>query len=307
MLRYSSNTQPATILVIEDDPIARRILVSNLSKMGHGTLEAESWAQAEPLLEEQIDLILLDLNLPDATGLDIMVRIEMFDHLVDVPVVVITASHDDSDILNMFQAGIVDYLFKPVHPVILNAKVNLLLDWRARSIEMEHLATRDPLTNLYNRRHFRQQFDIEWYRAMREERPLSLLVIDLDKFKQINDTHGHQNGDDVLVNVADAIERHARRSSDIPARYGGDEFVLLLPSLDKEGAVAIGNLIYNDIRQDKTVLSDNDRSAIDISVTIGCASHVPTEEDEPDMLFAEADELLLEAKRNNQRGGVKVR
>lgn len=302
----SASRRPAHILIVEDDPASLGQIVEILQQNEHECLLAKSWAETQALLDNPIEIVILDLNLPDATGLDIFERIRLEEHLVDVPVIVLTGSDSRKDVLVMFEAGVLDYMIKPVMPLVLTSKVNILLALQRQRKELQDLSVLDPLTGIFNRRYFERQLENEWFRAMRGNKPISLLVIDLDKFKAINDSFGHAAGDRALVRVANTLGHHLRRRSDVIARYGGDEFVALLPDADIETAATIAEDICSSVNDDRPVTADESDSGLPLSLTIGVACMVPTEESTPDSLFELADGLLMAAKRNNDRGGVKI-
>lgn len=155
------------------------------------------------------------------------------------------------------------------------------------------LAVQDPLTGLANRRAFNQAFSHAWRRCRRANLPISLLSIDLDHFKQLNDTYGHPAGDACLKWVARIIRRHARRPEDIAARVGGEEFALLLPDTPLEVAQSIAERL-------RRAIAHNEGNPASITASIGLVGTTPTREMKPDMLIAAADVALYAAKHNGR-------
>ncbi|MGC9504013.1 sensor domain-containing diguanylate cyclase [Baaleninema sp.] len=165
--------------------------------------------------------------------------------------------------------------------------------------ELSQLATRDGLTQVANRRYFDEYLEGEWRRLTREKSPLSLILLDIDFFKDYNDGYGHQAGDDCLKQVARALETTTRRPADVVARYGGEEFAIVLPNTDEAGAVCVAGLVRSTLRNLQLVHA---RSPVNpyVTVSMGVASLVPFPEAEPDLLVAAADRALYRAKQNGR-------
>jgi len=166
---------------------------------------------------------------------------------------------------------------------------------RSHTAQLEILSTTDALTNIANRRSFDEALDREWRHAIRDQQPISMLYLDIDYFKNYNDYYGHQKGDSCLKNIAQLIQKHARRPADLAARYGGEEFVVLLSDTDGDGAQAIANSLIEDINQfcyphEKSEISSH------ITVSIGIATLSPTEALKPEHLVRLADKALYRAK-----------
>jgi diguanylate cyclase (GGDEF)-like protein/PAS domain S-box-containing protein len=164
---------------------------------------------------------------------------------------------------------------------------------------LETLALKDALTGVYNRRHFSEQLDREWNRARREHLPLSLLMIDIDRFKQFNDTYGHLAGDRCLCAVADAARRCFARGSDLVARYGGEEFVVLAPGVERKQARERAELLRDAIA-DLAVDAGDNATITSVTASIGVATVVPGERTMPEDLLVAADRALYQAKRQGR-------
>lgn len=171
----------------------------------------------------------------------------------------------------------------------LEQKTRALEDANAhlgRAIETLHrISTQDGLTQLANRRHFDDTLAIEWRRAIRNGLPMSLLILDIDHFKQYNDEHGHQAGDDALRRVAQVLRDVISRAADLVARYGGEEFAVLLPETDADHALEIAELVCTSIE------------LAGITASIGVATEIPSRDSTSESLVKRADEALYEAKR----------
>ena len=163
---------------------------------------------------------------------------------------------------------------------------------------LEELAVSDPLTGVANRRRFDERLTSDWSRSMRLLKPISLLLIDADHFKQHNDTHGHLSGDNRLKQIAEAATEAAKRPEDLVARFGGDEFAVILPDTDNEGALEVGNKIRTFLERRAAGLDENREGFVTIS--IGCATAIPKKGEQAEALIQIADEALYEAKRNGR-------
>jgi diguanylate cyclase (GGDEF)-like protein len=163
---------------------------------------------------------------------------------------------------------------------------------------LRELSVRDGLTGLYNRRHFDERFVLEWRRALRSRRPLSLLLLDIDHFKRLNDQYGHQYGDDCLREVAAILADHTRRAEDLAARFGGEEFVVLLPSLDLAAARRVAEEIRSHLVE--RAIEHKACAAGIVTLSVGVAGWTPTEGDLPETMIRCADEALYEAKRGGR-------
>lgn len=165
--------------------------------------------------------------------------------------------------------------------------------------QLEQLAILDGLTGIYNHRHFQEHLNKEWRRAQRNKQPISLIMIDIDFFKNLNDSYGHPVGDECLKIVAQALKQSVNRPGDLVARYGGEEFVAVLPEVGAEGAALIAERMRAAVEALKFPHCDS-RIAAHVTVSLGVASLVPTRESSPDMLIAAADKALYAAKETGR-------
>ncbi|MBE0558236.1 MAG: diguanylate cyclase, partial [Proteobacteria bacterium] len=165
------------------------------------------------------------------------------------------------------------------------------------------MARTDPLTGLANRREFDEALDSEWNRCLRQRVPLSLIMADVDHFKNYNDSFGHKAGDQRLCHIADAMKRHARRAGDLAVRYGGEEFVLLLPNLDAASAFNLAETIRNSM-QDAARKANGRHPAERITMSFGVATMAPEEVKNPESLVLDADRAMYEAKRGGRNRTV---
>lgn len=262
---------------------------------------ATSLAMLLPNLKRNYDVVLLDLSLPDADGKAVLAEIHKHPHLANVPVVCVTSSDDQQTIADMFAAGALDYVIKPFHHFVLLSKVRTFIDLKRKTEHLEALSIRDPLTGLYNRRELKEQLHKEWRRCMRTQTEMTVMMIDVDNFKSINDNLGHSTGDTCLQQTAKAISAGVKRPGDAAFRYGGDEFALILPNTNIHAASIIAEQIRND-----AIASCKELTQGTFTLTIGIASAMPSETDSPLRLMESADAVLMDAKRQNKKNAVYI-
>lgn len=285
------------LLLIEDDPI----ILKALTQIFSGTYDVIFAATGEDgiaLSSERPDLVLLDLNLPDMNGIDVCKRLLELDGLADMPVMFLTGDHDPITEERGINAGARDFVTKPFSAAVLRARVRTHIDLKRKTDQLKAMATRDGLTGVFNRRHFDTLLNDEWARMTRIRQPLSLLMADIDHFKNLNDSYGHQFGDDVLREVAQEIQNCIRRPGDHVGRYGGEEFGIILPSTDLSGARTVAETIRRHVHALSFELSG--QPAITVSISLGCASFVPSIATTPATLVTAADRLLYRAKENGR-------
>ncbi|HET7010896.1 MAG TPA: diguanylate cyclase [Anaerolineales bacterium] len=290
-------------LIADDDHDFRQMLVRRARKMGLTVVEAEDGDQAIACLQEYpFDIIVLDVYMPGATGLEVFAAARQTDP--DIQAIVLTGSASLENAIEALRGGVFDFLTKPIESLAaFEIAVGRALQYRhllrenARLfLEVQRLAVTDSLTGLFNRHKLGETIEVEVERAHRYGRPLSIIMIDMDGLKGINDTHGHQAGDLVLQQAAAAVRSQVRRV-DCPTRFGGDEFVILLPEATGEEAERVANRIASRIlaiRLEGTA----------VSASLGVAQWQQRFESGKDFLAA-ADAALYKAKRNG-RGRVAV-
>ncbi|HTM06904.1 MAG TPA: diguanylate cyclase [Verrucomicrobiae bacterium] len=226
-----------TVLIAEDNPDQMEILQTMLGQGRYRLVCAmdgeEAWAK---LNSEPVDIALLDIMMPKITGLEVCRRIREDDKLKNIYVIFLTAMVSGEDRVKGLELGGNDYMTKPYYVPELMARLSVGERLTRQRREIEKQAAHDALTGLHNRRLFEERLNHEFERARRYGRPLSVLMVDVDDFKKINDQHGHHCGDAVLKGIAAAIGDKTRKS-DISARYGGEEFIVLLPEIPLEGGV----------------------------------------------------------------------
>ncbi|MFQ5946513.1 MAG: diguanylate cyclase [Anaerolineae bacterium] len=287
------------VLIAEDDPDFRGLLVRRATKLGLSIVEASDGSEALEAVEQQpFDLLLVDLYMPGHTGLEVIQAAQRIDP--DLQAILLTGSATLESAVEALRTGVYDYLTKPLHSLAafdLSVKRALrhryLIKENARLFaEVERLAVTDPLTGLYNRHKLNESLEIEVERARRYGRPLSVIMIDLDGLKRINDTHGHPAGDAVLRGAAQAISTEVRRV-DLATRYGGDEFLVLLPEADLEEAAGMAERICERIIR-------TEFQGESLSASAGVAEWAPAHDSAADFLEA-VDQALYQAKGTGEQ------
>lgn len=226
----------AAILIVEDEPTALDGLAHLLEDEGYATLKARDGLEGLALFgRERVDLIISDIRMPHLDGLEMIHRLRQSPLGQDVPVIVLSALEETPDRVTGLDTGADDYLGKPVEADELLARVRAHLRRSSRSRELILESHVDPLTGVLNRRGIDEVLEMELKRSGRTGQPVSVVMVDVNQFKRINDTFGHLRGDDVLRRVATALADNLR-STDRIGRYGGDEFLIVAPDTPADQA-----------------------------------------------------------------------
>jgi diguanylate cyclase (GGDEF)-like protein len=297
-----------TILIVDDEK-ANLVVLNRILSEDYGIFTAKTGEIAFRLAETQKpDMILLDILLPDINGFDVLVKLKGSSATKNIPVICITGLESEGDEEKGFRLGAVDYIIKPFRSSIVKARVRTHMDIVRQMRAVEKLGLTDPLTNIPNRRSFDDRLDVEWRRAIRETVPISLLMLDIDKFKNYNDTYGHPQGDTLLREVAKIFLTKARRPADLPARIGGEEFGILLPDTNLEAARLLAEEIRSDVEALR-VSTEDGRTMTGATISIGVVSTTPERNDSAKDFVSCADENLYAAKtggRNRVYSGIKL-
>jgi len=285
----------ARILIVDDDDAVKNSLEEFLTILDFTTYTAESAETALALLKtEPMDVVITDIVMKGMTGLEMM---QVIKKNYDTDVIVITGFTDNFSYEEAIARGASDFVFKPFRLDELQLRLKRVLRERALLREQtcmmekfKELAITDGLTKLYNSRHFYHELEIEIHRHNRYERPLSLLLIDVDHFKTFNDTHGHLEGDAVLHRIARLI-KSCLRTIDTAYRYGGEEFTVILPETTCPAAVSVSERI-NEVVQTGLFSGDDPKK---LSVNIGVTEYFPGEP--MDALVRRADKAMYLSKQ----------
>ncbi|MFN2339801.1 MAG: diguanylate cyclase [Halanaerobium sp.] len=324
------------ILIVDDDqdmgkllevylkklPEVKKIYFSDTAQKAYQILKL-----ADPKTEPRADLIILDIILGEENGIEICKKIKKHPAYKEVPIIMITAQQEEDYLKDAFEAGAVDYLRKPIKKIEFMARVKSAIRLRKeikdrierekRLVELseelkkanqklEKMALVDGLTGISNRRLFDQKIEEELKRAKRKQSVLSLIMLDIDNFKEYNDTYGHQQGDQCLKEIAKILDKNTKRASDFAARYGGEEFVVILPETAKDGALKIAE----DIRKGIINLElehKNSTAADYVTVSLGVSSISTEKEINQELIKAfieTSDQALYQAKENGRNRTV---
>lgn len=283
------------LLVVDDQPANVQVLY-RLFSPDHQVLMATGGEQAlKVCAEQQPDLVLLDVVMPGMDGYQVCALLRSDPLTRDIPVIFVTGERDDEAETRGLDVGAVDFIFKPVNPRIVRARVRTHLTLKAQSDLLRQWVYIDGLTRIANRRYFEERAAAEWARAVRQGFPLSALMIDVDHFKAYNDHHGHQAGDECLQRVAAEMKAVLKRPTDLLARYGGEEFVCLLPDTDLEGALGVARHC-RDALQSAAITHGAPPGGPYVTVSIGACTKPADVVGSVSALLREADAQLYVAK-----------
>jgi diguanylate cyclase (GGDEF)-like protein len=290
----------ARILIVDDDRTLGQYISRILTENNCVPAVAQTFAEAVRLFREaRPDLILLDVMMPHMDGYK-TARIFRSEGGAFVPIIMLTALDDLESKRRGMAAGADDFLSKPVTPLELQIRVSSMLRIKrltdqldAANRQLGELAVTDPLTGLHNRRHLYRQLEREFARARRYGHPLACLMLDIDHFKQVNDTYGHQVGDRVLVLVGEVL-RGSVRTTDFAGRFGGEEFMVLAPETPRDGMALLAERIRQGVpARTGTVGAETPR----VTISLGVATTEVATGATADDLVRCADEALYQAKR----------
>lgn len=289
-------TTPATVLIVDDAPANLTILTQAL-RSEFDIRIATSGADALRLVAGNApDLILLDIVMPGMDGYDVCRRLKSQPSTCNIPIIFLTAKGEVAEETLGLTLGAVDYITKPFTVPIVQARVRTHVELKRRGDLLESLSMRDGLTGIPNRRQFDTFLTRAWRQALRHGTPLSLVMADIDYFKNYNDTYGHIGGDECLRAVAVTLSTLARRPGDLAARFGGEEFAVVLENTPIAGAMHLAESMRLAIA---ALGLDHETSPIGnhVTITLGAASIIPDHGQQPDMLISMADAKLYEAKQ----------
>jgi diguanylate cyclase (GGDEF)-like protein len=290
------------LLVVDDEPTILDILTRRLQMLGcevstlsGGSKVVETARSYEP------DIVLLDVMMPDLDGFSVLTALKADPDVQDIPVVMMTAKSEVESRVKGLDLGAHDYVSKPYETPELVARIRAALrvkqlqdNLKQLNRQLERLATSDPLTDLPNRRTFDEQFFLAVERSRRSGEPLSVLMFDFDHFKRINDTFGHQIGDDALRQVGRLLNNR-RRITDLVARYGGEEFIWVLPGATDKDAIEVADWARRAVAEMRV---ETDRGAVSLAVTVGVTTYLAGDHGaiSASSVLEVADTALREAK-----------
>ncbi len=283
------------VLIVDDNEDNLMLFQEYLEDNGFETALASSGQQALSYLEEHdVDVIVLDVQMPGMDGFEVCRKVKAQENTRDIPVIFVTAKFQDVDhVATGLYLGANDYLYKPVAEKELVARVSVMVRLKAAEDEVKRISVTDDLTGLFNRRFLRKRLDEELSRARRAGFPLSLLMMDLDRFKIINDALGHPAGDEVLKAIAGVLQSGFRQG-DVVGRWGGEEFMALLPNSDAAGAQISAERLRKAVEElDLSAIAPNLQVTASFGIAVFQSSNPETDASD---LISWADGALYAAK-----------
>jgi diguanylate cyclase (GGDEF)-like protein len=287
-------TERPKVLIIDDDQRYLQSLEALLQPYYEIITDSDSLNALSIAMTEHPYLILLDLIMENIDGYQVIRELKQNLETADIPVIIITGSHETEDETLCLRLGAVDYITKPFTPEIVKARVQTHVELKRQKELLKILSYQDGLTGIANRRFFDDMLIHEHRRCKRAEAHLSALMIDIDFFKKYNDIYGHLTGDDCLKLVAKSMHTQLSRSGDLLARYGGEEFVCILPNTDLDGATNIAEKLRATVIEQQIP----HEAGIDgvVTISIGVVSGQPIEGVDSRRFLLQADHCLYQAK-----------
>lgn len=287
------------ILLVDDVPSNIQMLNETL-KDGYHLFFATNGRDALRIASEAPpDLILLDIVMPEMDGYEVCRALKADPLLKDIPVIFITAVCMESDEEIALELGAVDYITKPFNPSIVRLRVRNHIELKRQRDVLARLSSLDGLTGLPNRRSLDTALEREWRRGTRSLRPISMIMIDIDHFKAYNDTCGHLAGDDCLKTVAGVLKEPLGRAGDLLGRYGGEEFLAVLPDTDEAGALSVARLIHQAVA-DLDIPHPSSPLGGRITVSLGVATVAARKDQSYTVVLHAADQALYQAKQEGR-------
>ena len=292
------NPEKNSILIV-DDEIANHIYLTHLLGSDYKLILAKDGKRGIQKARELLpDLILLDIIMPDLNGYEVLAELKKENETWEIPVIFITGLNSSEDEIKGLSSDAADYIFKPFNPEITKLRIRNQIRIVNQIRMINHLSCTDQLTCIPNRRGFENQIEREWGRTMRENLPLSILLIDVDRFKLYNDTYGHQQGDVALQTISNKLIETLGRSSDFVSRWGGEEFAVLLPNTDLSGALNVAEQLRVNIEETPILLVSGEVTKV--TVSIGAYSVIPTHDCLVGDFLLQADKALYNAKNSGR-------
>ena len=298
------NAKEHSVLAVDDDPNILKLYQRRLRRYGYDVRTVLNAEEAEIAIGERLpDMILLDVFLPHTSGLEYLTQLRQNPRTKTLPIILVSGSDDTEHVVRGLDEGANDYVVKPFQMEVLLARMqtqlrlaSLVKKLESQTEALSKLAAYDELTGVYNRRSLFKALESEISRSARYSYPLSVMMLDLDHFKKINDDHGHAAGDAVLRRFA-LVVGETLRKIDVLCRYGGEEFCAILPETSISAAIKVAERVREAIERDSITFEDVELS---ITVSIGITAVTPLRGAEPDHLLSEADKALYDAKTSGR-------
>ena len=306
----------AAILLAEDDPVTRMLMTRFLKKAGYEVdAVADGTDALEHMTQRYYPFLVTDWEMPEMDGIELCKAVRNLQLDGYVYALLLTARNAKEHIIAGLEAGADDYLVKPVHEPELIARLNtgrriLALEHSLRAANERNriLSVTDPLTGAFNRRYMMEQLPRELERCRRYGNPLSVIMCDVDHFKQVNDVKGHSAGDDVLQQFVARMQRSIRATSDWVARLGGEEFLIVLPETGFQGAMIVAEKIRAIMTSVPFVTREGDVVATSSFGVASTELHGPDLAMKSETLIRAADQCLYASKQSgrNRATGVEI-
>ncbi|MCL2226904.1 MAG: diguanylate cyclase [Oscillospiraceae bacterium] len=295
-----SDVRKNSILIVDDEAMNIRALMDILSDDYVVYAERDGTKCIEAVKRISPDLVLLDVIMPETNGFEIIKELKKDAGTKDVPIIFVTGKNSPEDEFLGFSLGAVDYINKPFNAPVVQMRVQSQMKIINLIRKMHSQTATDTLTGIGNRRFFNTLLHQEWARAKRQQTPISIMILDLDNFKNFNDTYGHLSGDTALVNIARVIASVLVRATDKVARWGGEEFVIILPDIALPGARKVAESIRAAIESDPIPISEGTSVIVTASIGIHCSIPQRTGDYSIDEFMIDADKALYQAKKNGK-------
>ena len=283
------------ILVVDDELLIRQLMTALLAEFGTVELAESGEDALQKAASLKPDLIVLDVEMPGMDGYEVCRQLKANEQTSAIPVAFLTANNSNEDEERGLEIGAIDFIRKPISPQIVRTRASNILKLQAATRKLELLASTDSLTGAFNRRHFMEAANNEILRSERYGHPLSVLMLDIDHFKAVNDTHGHGIGDEALKETVHVIEK-TLRNEDTLGRLGGEEFAVLLPETKVSQAVLLAERIRVAISE---IVIDTPTDPLSFTMSIGI-SQLSEGDSNIDDILKRADEGLYKAKEQGR-------
>ena len=293
------------VLIVDDEPMSRMLLESILESV-FTCATVESGEEAISYCEASLpDLVLLDMNMPDIDGLDVCTALKASPETNHIPVIFVTSTMDIESENACWEVGASDFVMKPVNASTLTHRIKTHLQNKLRTEFLEIMTFHDQLTGLYNRMYLTNEIPLLIKQVARDNGTVGAIMIDIDYFKLFNDTYGHLEGDICLQKVAQTVSDTVKRPKDAVIRFGGEEFLVVLPYIDHQGTKLVAHQLVEAVAHAKIPHGKGIENRVSISAGFAVWKATDVVEDDVAALIEDADISLFEAKelgRNQAKG-----
>ena len=293
------------VLIVDDEPMSRMLLESILESV-FICATAESGEEAISYCEANLpDLVLLDMNMPDISGLDVCTALKASPETNHIPVIFVTSTMDIESENACWEVGASDFVMKPVNASTLTHRIKTHLQNKLRTEFLEMMTFHDQLTGLYNRMYLTKEIPLLIKQVARDKGTVGAIMIDIDYFKLFNDTYGHLEGDICLQKVAQIVSDTVKRPKDAVIRFGGEEFLVVLPYIDHQGTKLVAHQLVEAVANARIPHGKGIENRVSISAGFAVWKATDVVEDDVAALIEDADISLFEAKelgRNQAKG-----